>query len=97
MLESPATCNVKVTFPKPPLRPRPEAVCKFQQAAAREELAGIGDVDVDRDGWFGQVAQGVTSWGSVRGSKAEGSALAAQSAARSSDSRYASPQRPYRR
>jgi hypothetical protein len=34
----------KVEFPpfKPPLRARPEAVGQFQQAAAGEELAGVG-------------------------------------------------------
>jgi len=79
---------------KPSLRPRPEAVGEFQQAAAGEELTRVGHIDVDGDVRF-RASHVVGSCAVSGASLRLGWALAAQSAARSRDSRYAKPHRPY--
>ena len=70
---------------KPPLRARPQPVGQFQQAAAGEELTWVGHVHIHSDRWLGVVVHRDTSLASVTNS--DGAALAAQSAARSRDSR----------
>ena len=72
---------------KPAFGAWPESVSQFQQTAAGEELAGICRIDVDGKTWCRRAHL-------FSSTSCDGLALADQSAARRSDSRYARPQRP---
>src|SRR5436309_451749 len=96
--------DVERTILEPPLRFAPEPVSEFQEATAGKELARIGRIGENADQGFWHLLHRASSRiGMTMGPPApnlSGGLLACDakaSAARTSDSRYARPQRPYRR